>query len=174
MKQNLTHNSRVEIVCGNWQCSDFSWIVLFNNNRTQVKIREIKWMLNSGIFMIIYRLNRWQQNTKDWKAELLNTLSMVRVVSYIECWIWWKQKMQRHLRSKSEKISDILRSIRNYPGTRITQIVYETCIPHNQLKEYLAIMIQSGLIVYVKEEKTLQLLIMGWTFLKYMVKWINY
>jgi predicted transcriptional regulator len=32
--------------------------------------------------------------------------------------------------------------------------MYETCIPHNQLKEYLAIMIQSGLIVYVKEEKT--------------------
>jgi predicted transcriptional regulator len=32
--------------------------------------------------------------------------------------------------------------------------MYETCIPHNQLKEYLAIMIQNGLIVYIKEEKT--------------------
>ena len=45
--------------------------------------------------------------------------------------------MQRQQRSKSEKISDILRSIRNCPGTRITQIMYETCIPHNQLKRVL-------------------------------------
>jgi predicted transcriptional regulator len=65
--------------------------------------------------------------------------------------------MLRQLRSKSEKISDILRSICNCPGTRITQIMYETCIPQNQLKEYLAIMIQNGLIVYVKEEKTFRI-----------------
>jgi predicted transcriptional regulator len=65
--------------------------------------------------------------------------------------------VQRQQRSKSEKISDILRSIHNCPGTRITQIMYETCIPHNQLKEYLTIMIQSGLIVYVKEEKTFRI-----------------
>ena len=65
--------------------------------------------------------------------------------------------MQRQQRSKSEKISDILRSIRNCPGTRITQIMYETCIPHNQLKEYLAMMIQNELIVYIKEEKTFRI-----------------
>jgi predicted transcriptional regulator len=68
-----------------------------------------------------------------------------------------RQKMQRQLRSESEKISDILRSIRNRTGTRITQIMYETCIPHNQLKEYLAIMIQNELIVYIKEEKTFRI-----------------
>ena len=74
--------------------------------------------------------------------------------------------MQRQLRSKSEKISDILRSIRNCPGTRITQIMYETCIPHNQLKEYLTIMIQSGLIVYVKEKKTFRITDYGMNVLK--------
>lgn len=61
--------------------------------------------------------------------------------------------MQRQQRSKSEKISDILRSIHNCTGARISQIMYETCIPYNHLKEYLAIMIQNNLIVYVKEEK---------------------
>ncbi len=61
--------------------------------------------------------------------------------------------MQRQLRSESEKILDILRSIRKCPGARISQIMYETCIPHNQLKEYLALVIQNRLIVYVKEEK---------------------
>jgi predicted transcriptional regulator len=74
--------------------------------------------------------------------------------------------MQRQQRSKSEKISDILRSIRNCPGTRITQIMYETCIPHNQLKEYLAIMIQNGLIVYIKEEKTFRITDYGTHILK--------
>ena len=61
--------------------------------------------------------------------------------------------MQRRLRSKSEKILDILRSIHNCTGTRITQIMYKTCIPNNQLKEYLAMMIQNKLVVYVKGEK---------------------
>ena len=74
--------------------------------------------------------------------------------------------MQRQQRSKSEKISDILRSIRNCPGTRITQIMYETCIPHNQLKEYLAMMIQNELIVYIKEEKTFKITEYGMHVLK--------
>jgi predicted transcriptional regulator len=65
--------------------------------------------------------------------------------------------VQRRIRSESEKISDVLRSIRNYPGTRITQIMFETCIPHNQLKGYLALTIQNGLIVYTKEEKTFKI-----------------
>ena len=65
--------------------------------------------------------------------------------------------MQRQQRSKSENILDILRSIRNCPGTRISQIMYETCIPHNQLKEYLALMIQNGLIIHVKEERTFRI-----------------
>ena len=65
--------------------------------------------------------------------------------------------MRRQIRSKSERILDILRSIRNCPGTRITQIMFETCIPYNQLKEYLAMMIQSELIVYIKEEKTFKI-----------------
>ena len=65
--------------------------------------------------------------------------------------------MQRQQRSKSEKVSDILRSIRNCTGARISHIMYETCIPHNQLKEYLAMMIQSELIVYIKEEKTFKI-----------------
>jgi predicted transcriptional regulator len=74
--------------------------------------------------------------------------------------------MQRQIRSESEKILDILRSIRNCPGTRITQIMFETCIPHNQLKGYLAIMIQNGLIVYVKEEKTFTITDYGMHILK--------
>lgn len=61
--------------------------------------------------------------------------------------------MQRRVRSKSEKILDILRSVCNCTGTRITQIIYKTSIPNNQLKECLAMMIQNKLIVYVKEEK---------------------
>lgn len=65
--------------------------------------------------------------------------------------------MQRQQRSKSEKISDILRSIRNCTGARISHIMYETCIPHNQLKEYLAMMIQNKLIIYIKEEKTFRI-----------------
>ncbi len=65
--------------------------------------------------------------------------------------------MQRRIRSESEKKSDILRSIRNRPGTRITQIMFETCIPHNQLKEYLAMTIQNKLIIYIKEEKTFKI-----------------
>jgi predicted transcriptional regulator len=74
--------------------------------------------------------------------------------------------MQRQLRSKSEKISDILRSIRNCTGARISHIMYETCIPHNQLKEYLAMMIQSGLIVYVKEKKRFRITDYGMNVLK--------
>jgi predicted transcriptional regulator len=61
--------------------------------------------------------------------------------------------MQRQQRSKTEIISSILRSTHNRTGTRISQIMYETYIPYNQLKEYLATMIQNELIVYVKEEK---------------------
>jgi predicted transcriptional regulator len=60
-------------------------------------------------------------------------------------------------KSESEKILDILRSIRNCPGTRITQIMFETCIPHDQLKEYLSMMIKNKLIIYIKEEKTFRI-----------------
>ena len=74
--------------------------------------------------------------------------------------------MQRQVRSESEKISDILRSIRNCTGTRITQIMYETCIPHNQLKEYLAMMVQKELIVYSKEEKIFRITDYGMNVLK--------
>ena len=77
-----------------------------------------------------------------------------------------EDRSARQQRSKSEKVSDILRSIRNCPGTRISHIMYETCIPHNQLKEYLAIMIQNGLIVYVKEEKTFTITDYGMNVLK--------
>jgi predicted transcriptional regulator len=31
--------------------------------------------------------------------------------------------------------------------------MYETYIPYNQLKEYLTMMIQNNLIMYIKEEK---------------------
>ena len=67
-------------------------------------------------------------------------------------------------RSKTEIISSILRLIGNRTGTNLS-IMYETYIPHNQLKDYLAIMIQNELIVYITEEKTLKLLNMGSTFL---------
>ena len=60
---------------------------------------------------------------------------------------------QRRLRSESEKISDILRSIRSRTDARVSQIQYETYIPYNKLKEYLTMMIQNKLIFYLKEEK---------------------
>ena len=63
------------------------------------------------------------------------------------------QKMPRRLRSKTELISSILRSTHNRTGTKISQILYETYIPYNQLKEYLTMMVQNKLIIYVKEEK---------------------
>jgi predicted transcriptional regulator len=74
--------------------------------------------------------------------------------------------VQRHIRSESEKISDILRSVRNRPGTRVTQIMFEICIPHNQLKEYLVMMIQNKLIVYSKEEKIFRITDYGMHVLK--------
>jgi predicted transcriptional regulator len=77
-----------------------------------------------------------------------------------------KQKMQRQQRSKSEKISSILRSVRNRTGTRISQIMYETYIPYNQLKEYLTMMIQNELIIYSKEEKTFRITDYGMNVLK--------
>ena len=61
--------------------------------------------------------------------------------------------MQRRQRSKTEIISSILRSTHNHTGTKISQILYETYIPYNQLKEYLTMMVQNKLIIYVKEEK---------------------
>jgi predicted transcriptional regulator len=64
-----------------------------------------------------------------------------------------RQKMQRQLRSESEKVSDILRSTHNRTGAKISQILYETYIPYNQLKDYLTMMVQNKLIIYVKEEK---------------------
>ena len=56
-------------------------------------------------------------------------------------------------RSKTEIITSILRSTRNRTGMKISQILYETYIPYNQLKEYLTMMVQNELIIYVKEEK---------------------
>jgi predicted transcriptional regulator len=61
--------------------------------------------------------------------------------------------VQRQQRSKSEKVSDILRSTHNRTGAKISQILYETYIPYNQLKNYLTMMVQNKLIIYVKEEK---------------------
>jgi predicted transcriptional regulator len=55
-------------------------------------------------------------------------------------------------RSKTEIISSILRSTHNRTGTKISQIMYETYIPYNQLKEYLTMMIQNKLIMYIKEK----------------------
>jgi predicted transcriptional regulator len=74
--------------------------------------------------------------------------------------------VQRQQRSNSEKISSILRSTGNRTGTRISQIMYETYIPYNQLKEYLAMMIQNKLIAYVKEKKTFRITEYGMHVLK--------
>jgi predicted transcriptional regulator len=74
--------------------------------------------------------------------------------------------MQRQQRSKSEKILDIPRSIHSHTDTRISHIMYETYIPYNQLKEYLAIMIQHKLIVYIKDEKTFEITDYGMHVLK--------
>jgi predicted transcriptional regulator len=55
-------------------------------------------------------------------------------------------------RSKTEIILPMLRSTHNRTGTKISQIMYETYIPYNQLKEYLTMMIQNKLIMYIKEK----------------------
>ena len=55
-------------------------------------------------------------------------------------------------RSKTEIILSMLRSTHNRTGTKISQIMYETYIPYNQLKEYLTMMIQNKLIMYIKEK----------------------
>ena len=74
--------------------------------------------------------------------------------------------MQRQIRSESEKIADILRSVHNCTGSRKSQIMYETFIPYNQLKEYLTIMVQKELIVYSREEKTFKITEIGIHILK--------
>ena len=51
-------------------------------------------------------------------------------------------------------------------GTRKSQIMYETFIPYNRLREYLAMMIQYELIVYIKEEKTFKITEYGKRILK--------
>ena len=64
-----------------------------------------------------------------------------------------KKMLRIRQRSKTELISSILRSTHNRTGTKISQILYETYIPYNQLKEYLTMLVQNKLIIYVKEEK---------------------
>ena len=49
-------------------------------------------------------------------------------------------------------------------------IMYETYTPYNHLKEYLAMMIQNKLIIYIKKEKTFKLLNVD---LNFMTKWTN-
>jgi predicted transcriptional regulator len=44
--------------------------------------------------------------------------------------------------------------------------MYKTYIPYNQLKEYLTMMIQNELIIYIKEEKTFKITDYGMHFLK--------
>ena len=61
------------------------------------------------------------------------------------------------LRSRTEMISSILRSTSCRTGAKISQIQYETYISYNQLKAYLTMMIQTNLIVYIKEEKTFKI-----------------
>lgn len=51
-------------------------------------------------------------------------------------------------------------------GTRKSQIMYETFIPYNRLREHLAMMIQNELIVYIKEEKTFKITEYGKRILK--------
>jgi predicted transcriptional regulator len=61
------------------------------------------------------------------------------------------------LRSRTEMISSILRSTSYRTGAKISQIQYETYISYNQLKAYLTMMIQTKLIIYIKEEKTFKI-----------------
>jgi len=61
------------------------------------------------------------------------------------------------LRSRTEIISSILRSTSCRTGAKISQIQYETYISYNQLKQYLTMMIQTKLIIYIKEEKTFKI-----------------
>jgi predicted transcriptional regulator len=67
--------------------------------------------------------------------------------------------MQRQQRSKIE--IKILRSIRNRTNAKLSQIMNETYIPYGPLKEYLAMMIQNELIIYIKEEKLFKITAYG-------------
>jgi predicted transcriptional regulator len=64
-----------------------------------------------------------------------------------------KMAQRPRQRSKTEIMTSILRSTNNRAGMKISQILYEYYIPYNQLKEYLTMMVQNKLIIYVKEEK---------------------
>jgi predicted transcriptional regulator len=51
-------------------------------------------------------------------------------------------------------------------GAKVSQIQYGIYIPYNQLKEYLTMMIQNKLIIYVKEEKIFKIIEYGMYTLK--------
>lgn len=65
------------------------------------------------------------------------------------------QKQLKH-RSKSEIITSILK-VSSGNVTTITEIQYKTYLSYKLLKEYLAMLVQSDLIEYVKEEKTFRI-----------------
>jgi predicted transcriptional regulator len=60
--------------------------------------------------------------------------------------------MNRSNRSKHEIISDILTVIKVDAGT-FSEIQFKIHISHPRLKKYLTHLVQSELIVYVKQEK---------------------
>jgi predicted transcriptional regulator len=57
-----------------------------------------------------------------------------------------------HQRTQPEIISSILITLDNY-GTRIFEIQCKSCLSYRRLKTYLNILIQSGLVTYLNEER---------------------
>jgi predicted transcriptional regulator len=57
-------------------------------------------------------------------------------------------------RSRTDIIGQILDTAIGGGGATKTKILYEACLSHNQLKEYLTVLIQSDLLIYGEQMQT--------------------
>jgi len=70
----------------------------------------------------------------------------------------------KHHRSRSEIIACIL-EVTNGNRVRQTEILYKTYLSHNLLKEYLILLLQTGLIEYIQGERSFRTTEKGMRFL---------
>ena len=56
-------------------------------------------------------------------------------------------------RSRTEIIAEILEDINKDGGKNQTKLMFKACLSHNQLKGYLMLLIQNGLLEYYKEDR---------------------
>jgi predicted transcriptional regulator len=56
-------------------------------------------------------------------------------------------------RSRTEIIAEILEDINKDGGKNQTKLMFKACLSYNQLKGYLMLLIQNGLLEYYKEDR---------------------